>query len=520
VEWVLVASSTPVLLFYQVALDRMDSGHVGEVFQTLIPFVVLWGMQLVGTGDALLIRLANRFSHRWKGRGTFPFAVPFTFLAVIAIAFGSPNSLTSWKLIPSAFHATVPDNAPSSLPLGYTLPGAVDTAQILDLGKVLDRYAGRSGPVFDFTNEMGVTYFLLNRVPGARFYHVESAQTAKAQNLEVGDLERSRPRVVIFNDDTYGLPDYDGIWSMERNYIVSQYLLDNYRPLLETHGQLVMLRNDLITNDQPLPQLSTAPTTSGLYFDMPSCNWGYVPNFLVHPTNPKGGLTVRTQSGSGIENLVTVSGWAFDTPDGQPTREVMAVSGNHVVGTITPSLPRTDVAAAVHSEAAASSGFQIQFPIAAGSSFRIYVLNTDGSVTPVAPTEGFHNSTPIPSSVTTPDGVVHPVRMNPSEGSLDSTSKTQPTRLFTLRLPPGTDLASYQWMELLSPSGFAQSNIELTDHVQDGPSHSIALSTLPSVGKSVYTRVGSCLQWHGYTTTDLTLLVNGPPRTLSVRLLK
>ena len=33
IEWVLVASSTPVLLFYQVVLDRMDPGHVNEVFQ-------------------------------------------------------------------------------------------------------------------------------------------------------------------------------------------------------------------------------------------------------------------------------------------------------------------------------------------------------------------------------------------------------------------------------------------------------------------------------------------------------
>jgi hypothetical protein len=48
----------------------------------------------------------------------------------------------------------------------------------------------------------------------------------------------------------------------------------------------------------------------------------------------------------------------------------------------------------------------------------------------------------------------------------------------------------------------------------------IAFNTLPMVGDSVFTRVGSCLQWHGYDTSTLTLLVNGPPKDLTVRLLK
>ena len=522
IEWVLVASSTPVILFYQVVLDRMDGGHVNEVFQTLIPFVVLWAFEFVRLGDDLVFRASNWLVRRWRATARFPITVPVTFLSVIAIALGSPTSLTSWKSIPADFHPAVPVAAPSGLPLGYTVPGTVDTAQIDDLGKVLDRYAGPSGPVFDFTNEMGVTYFLLNRVPGARFYHVESAQTARAQILEVGDLERSRPRVVIFNDVTFGIPNYDGIWSMERNYLVSQYILDHYRPLLATHDQLILLRDDLFARAQPLPRLSAPPVTTGLYFDMPSCNWGDVPDFLIHPAaSTEGrGLTLQAQPEGGLENLVTDTGWAFDTPDGKPAREVLAVSNGRVIGSVVPSGPRTDVAAILNTEAAAASGFEIQFPLAIGATYRLYVLNADGSVSALTRPSGEHIQSALPATVTTPDGVVHALRGPAWEGNIDSVSIARSTRLFSLNIPPGTDLASYQWMDMIASSGFGHSSIELTDQPIAGVSHMVQFDTLPRVGKSVFTRVGSCLQWHGYNTTKLTLLVKGPPKALTVRLFK
>jgi hypothetical protein len=523
IEWVIVASSTPVILFYQVVLDRMDPGHVNEVFQTLIPFVVLWAIELVRMADGLVTSRGAWLLRRWKLANHFPLTVPVTILAVIAIALGSPTSLSSLKNLPGAFHPAVPVSVPTGLPLGYTQPGVIDIAQIQDLGKVLDRYAGRNGPVFDFTNEMGITYFLLDRVPGARFYHVESAQTASAQQLEISDLERSRPRVVIFNDETFGLPDYDGIWSMERNYLVSQYILDHYRPLLDTHGQLIMLRDDLVSQAQaqPLPQLTETPVTTGLYFDMPSCDWGYVPNFLIHPASGanKGGLVLAAHD-TGKVTLITMTGWAFDSLDGQPAQQVLVMSDGKEVASVVPGLPRPDVAAALHVAAATDSGFQLEFSVADGAPYQIYVLDADGAVTPLSPSTTHSGLSELPSSITTSDGVVHTVRSSPSGGSIDSTSMSTGTRSFVVHVPAGINLSSYQWMEMGSPSGFGRSRIQMTDNLGGGPSHIIALSTLASVGDSVYTRVGSCLQWHGYNSSNLTLLVHGPPTTRTVRLLR
>jgi hypothetical protein len=257
-EWVLVATAIFVPIFYPLLIDRMDTGHVGELLEAVTPFLILWGIRAVGALD----RLARQR----------PVA---SVAAIIAVPLLFSSRLPLLEAVPGRFDPGVPVPAYETLPLGYTVPGAVDTAQILALGAALDRYAGPRAPVFDFVNEMGVTYFLLDRVPGARFYHVESAATPFAQELEVGDLRKSRPPVVVFFDNTFGLPLYDGITSMERDYLVSQYILDHYRPVEDVQGQLLMLRDDLAAAPTPQEQK--------LYFSVPPCNWGDTPDFFTPP---------------------------------------------------------------------------------------------------------------------------------------------------------------------------------------------------------------------------------------------
>jgi hypothetical protein len=509
-------------LFYQVVLDRMDYGHVIEVFQTLVPFVLLWAIEILRFADANAARAWAWFARKWSPAARVRFAVPVTILAVVAIAVGSPSSATSWENVPAAFHPVVPAEAPKAVPLGYTMPGTVDVAQILDLGKVLDRYAGKNAPVFDFVNEMGVPYFLLGRVPGVRFYHVESAQTAYAQNLEVSDLQRSRPPVVIFNDVSFGLPDYDGIWSMERNYIVSQYILDHYRPLLDTHGQLIMLRNDLMKHARPLPKLSEPPITTNLYFDasVPSCYWGDVPNFLDHPSSHRvhGGLNVPVIPGA-VGHTVSVQGWAFDTMGNRPALSVLAVTSGHVIGQFPADLRRPDVAAVLDRPAAAHSGFQGRLSIPGTGSLQLYALNGDGTVTPLSGQEDVTGSSQPVSDITTPDGVVHPVRNANAEGHIDAASKEE-VHTYTLTIPARADLASYQWMVVGSSHPLGSSQFVVSDSLEEGASHAISWNTLPRAGNEVFTRVGSCLQWHGYDSATLSMLDSGPAHALSVHLLK
>ena len=206
-------------------------------------------------------------------------------VGVVVASVTMPISIpTLLRRIPGDFHPVVPDPAPATLTkLGYTLPGAVDTAQINTLGRLLDRYAGPRGPVFDFPNEIGVTYYLLNRVPGTRYFVASEAQTNFAQNQIISDLKGSRPRVVIFYDAGFGLPVYDGILESVRTPIVAEYLLSHYHPLVNMQGQLLMLRDDLVKSAPPLPPLPAGTLTTDLYFSTPKCTMGDIREISMRP---------------------------------------------------------------------------------------------------------------------------------------------------------------------------------------------------------------------------------------------
>ena len=233
-------------------------------------------------------------------------------------------------------------------------------------------------------------------------------QTPYAQRIVVNDLRRVRPVIIIFNNRTFGLPGYDGITTMERDYNVSQYVLDHYRPLVDVQGQLLMIRDDLAATAPPLPPMGVPSSTSGLYFDMPACNWGDIPNFFDVPGTVRRGTTV--------------------------------------------SLPVSVEASKVH-------------------------VNASGKV------------------IT--------------------------TVVSTVSVPPGLDLASYQWVEF-NPAAvpLGSESISVSDFPLVGGLHSIDFSTLARIHRNFYVQVGSCIQWHGYTARTLYMSVQGAapvlPKTVTL----
>ena len=530
VDWVLIASATFVPLYYAEALDRLDQPHVNALFQALVPMVLLWAYDFIGAVDAWFLRAVPRIRTEWRRLRAGPAGhdarsshsiwprssvTAGAVVATLCIVLVSPQSLGALADLPGNFHAAAPAEAPAGLSLGYTDPGAVDTAQLQDLATVLDRYAGPTAPVFDFTNEPGVTFFLLNRVPAAPFYHVGAAETAAAQRLDIAALERTRPPVAIFNDTTFGLPDYDGIWSMERDYLISQYLLDNYTPILDVQGQLIMLRDDLVSLAPPPPALLVPPITTDLYFaaGVPACDWGDIPDFLDAPASSEidaGQAVTTTPSG---QVATSASGWAFDVGADRPPVAVLAVADGIVVAETQPTGSRPDVAAVLHNSAATVSGWALGVVSTSSTALTFYALNANGTVSPIPST----STGPAPSTIRTGQGTVYSVVASPDSGHVDA---IQSGAVVTMSLPGSASLSTYEWLEFVSPSGFGQANIEVTDQTLGAqPSHVIGFQTLPLVGHTVYLRVGSCIQWHGYQAGNLHLIVQGAPSDMSVRLL-
>jgi len=428
----------------------------------------------------------------------------------MAATVAMPASLSqSFAAAASGFHAVAPEPPPSEpLRLGYVTPGAVDTAQINELGRILDRYAGKTAPVFDFTNELGITYYLLNRVPGTRSFVPAIVQTKRAQQETISDLQTSRPPVVIYYDPTFGLPNYDGIPQSVRAYDVGQYILDHYQPFIDLQGQLLMLRNDLVSTAPPLPALPAGSSTSDLYFSAPACTLGDIPNFFADPsdlgTRPKEPAQVGLAPSKTTSWAVT--GWAVDPTTGKAATQVLAVSDGVVVATAPTGGQRPDVVAALHDHAALRSGFSISIP-GPWRPVTLYTLNADGSVsqlTPLAAPTGTVTESGA-TSIATTGGAAHSVVAGVA-GDVDHVG-TPPADVHRLTFAKGTTLARYGWLEVRSSRNLGSGSFTLTDDPTAPTGHNLSFSTLPRAGKKVYVKVGSCLQWHGYDASHGLYLV-------------
>jgi len=534
-EWTMVASATFVVLYSQKSLDRADPSHVAEVFTVCVPLTILWGIDAIMMADRLIVRMASgafswlqRRLAEWESvvvsglrlARESPRVASVLMVALLPVI--TPGVVTAIADVPGAMHASAAAGPPMKL-LGYTQTGAVDVQQIQDLGKFLDAYAGPTSPVFDFANEPGVLYFLLNRVPGSRFFHVEMAESTQAQQLVIAELERSRPRLVIFANGTFGLPgtEYDGILGMIRNYQISRYLLTHYVPFADVDGQVVMLRQDLVGKVRSPMSVGVPAVTTGLYFEPGLCNWGAIPNFLRVPASVEGSTGVKLGMSTASQISEVILGWAVDDLKLQPAKEVVAVRGDRVIASVKPNVFRPDVAAYLLSKATSYSGFILKVP--SGSNLErleIYALNANGTATRVLSPPSL--SSPVDTGPTRDfiignNGVKYRVQANErasGSGFIDNVGY-----LYSLSLPAGIDRSEYSWLRLSFKPPLRDMTVEFADALES-PGHQIALSVLAANGRNVNVDVGACSQWYGYRSNRIMLIESIYDPIVSARLVR
>lgn len=122
------------------------------------------------------------------------------------------------------------------------------------------------GPVFDFSNQPLVTHYLLGLPPATRFPYVSLAIHPRLQEEVVRDLARSRPRFVVYakkrSMEEQGA--WDAIHNQVRHYRVTQYLLENYRPVAWVGATLILERADIAQNAMPWKEAARP---------LAHCNW-------------------------------------------------------------------------------------------------------------------------------------------------------------------------------------------------------------------------------------------------------
>jgi hypothetical protein len=482
-DWVAVAAAGFVAVYAEKALGRFDSSHVRQGFGVALPLILLWLWKAMRAGDVVIVHWP---AVRW--RAAIPFANAAAALLLVACVVTSYDSLALAARKVDQWHRLSVQSGPGHPRLGYAQPGRIDLALLRDLDLALRAHAGDDKPVFDMTNAPGYVYYLLGREPGTRFFHVSMAIPPYAQRLLIDELERSRPPVVIFHATRIGGAAWDGIPNNVRHYQVSEYVLDGWVPLMRTHGNLLLIRRDLVEQGLPAPSLAQPPVTTDLWFGGPQCDWGATPNFLTSvPNGASLRLPVRPL---GTRTFVTLTGWAADPSTGRPARSVVVVAGQRVVASLTPSVERPDVARAL-GRVSSASGFSFSGVVDGEGTLAVYMLADDGMFHPLT---GSARSDLL--SVQLPDGRVVPTAL-PSTGSVSMTTSRR--LVGQVDLPGGVDLARYD-LATLSTEGdrLAKGKVVITDAVAQA-NHYISAVSLPASGSDMAVRVGSCLEWHGFS---------------------
>jgi len=347
-DWLAVGTSLMVLLYYQKALSRGDNSHIGEVFAVTTPLVMVLVFRAVTMLEDLLGRARARGAREARVPtrpllgllARVPSAGASVGLLVMALIAAPISPATLADAAPAHFRATssappVPPYQPGLPSLGYASADALPSRLVSDLGAVFARYAGPHGAVFDFSDSPGIVDFLLGRSQGSRFYDISLAITPQAQQLVIDDLRQSHPKLVLWNGIT-GLPEWDFIENEVRQYVVADYILSHYRPLILVDHELVLIA------DGAGPPATSA--SSGLYFSTATCAWGNIPNFLADPpSSPSTTVAIQRVTRTGGATL-----YKFTLPPGAHPRWISVTRGDDRVAgaiTVTNSVPhdRRDV---------------------------------------------------------------------------------------------------------------------------------------------------------------------------------
>jgi hypothetical protein len=484
-DWVALAAAGFVALYEEKALGRFDIWHIAQVFTVALPLIVLWlwkglrGVDVIA-GSWPLVRV------RRTSMVSFTNAATALLLLVFVYIFSDPLALRVGSV--ETRHRMLAASDSAYPRVGYAAPGAVDTRLLRDLDVALRAYAGDNKPVFDMTNSPGYIYYLLGRDPGTRFIHVSMAIPPYAQQLLIDELKRSRPPVVIFDSTRIGLSRWDGVSNNVRHYEVSQYILDGWLPVMRAHGNLLLVRRDLVTRGLPMPSLLEPPVTKNLWFRGPSCSWGASPNFLQ--SVPQGASVHLPVRSLGKHVLVDITGWAADRTTGRPARAVVVVSGRRVIASLTPSLERPDVARALGT-VSSLSGFRFSAVVSEDESLSIYMLADDRKLHPLA-----RSKRSGAASVKFPNGRVLPTAT--STGGFIDIFNTSERVVGKVEVPRAVNLTDYDLATMSAgrePLGKA--SVVITDTLGQA-NHYISALSLPGMGPDLAVRVGSCPQWRGY----------------------
>lgn len=497
--WVGLAAALNAAIYGEQALMRPDPPHYLLSIEAGATLLMIAGAYVIPAIDRRLGVVVS-FERR-SLTGTASRLEPFGLACLAAILLCVPGVLPG---IQDASSRTTIALGPllRNSPFGYATPTSMDPGLYPDLKRILKTYVPRGATFYDLTAAPGWFYYLLHMRPASTLTNITQADTSSLlpSKMIINGIARTRPPLIAFADRVFGLPVYDGILNEVRDYVVSQYVLDHYTPVFESHTVLFMARNDLVSHLRPLPRLSQPPLTTDLYNQYGACAWGYSANYLPSPqTGPA--VTIPAASAH-LSRRVAVRGWAYDRRAQRPAKHIVVVSGGRAMFTLPTGQVRPDVAKVLETRTATLAGYAGAGTVSARGPISVYEENSDGLLHALA-FDG--RMPPRIAAVKMPDGSAMKVGAAGS-GSLDDLRVSPPKLVSSFPIPVGTSLKSVQLATFHAARPFGTIRLALSDtpnfRTTTG-SPSITANTLPLTGRRLPVRVGACLQWHGYTHRTL-----------------
>ena len=507
-DWAMATLALLGLFIYPKFLARADN-HVLLGVVVGFPLLVYMLARVLEPGDVDV----ERANPGRAPRHLFSLAVVGALL-ITAV----PSALRQMEKVPDNFTPVSQTEAQGRL--GYATDGAVPAGLLDDLQVALDS-VGPNATLFDFTNQPAVVYYLLGLEPTTRYFHVSMAIREVSQKDVIKELKANPPELVMYWS-LLGLPQWDGIINPVRHYDISQWILDNYRPWLSTHGELLYIRNDVDAPDPAslAPDMQADPIGDDLTSLLPTCAWGSSPAFLdaENQVGTDGPVIPTTPA----VDQVQYAGWAGPI-DGERSTRVLAVKADgRVIGEGVADLPRGDLEAVAPD--ATMSGFAMSVPLVAGEApgdVRLVAVTGSGKAAMLG------DAAPLPAgtSLHYSEGRTAVLQPGPGVGGLDGSILTgipEGSQVLRLNIPAGA-MQDNDWLEMSVAGQPVAANFLLTDTFGrpatgangGATGQGISFATVDQPGDRYLVQGAACGQWRGLdggtaylqagVTTDVTL---------------
>jgi hypothetical protein len=304
-DFLMIAATAFVVLYYVGEfLGRADFPHAMVAYGGAIPLVMLCGWEVVTWLNGWVrarLRGSDAGGLRWP---------VFYVGAVIAAITTSTSIPTLASAAPADFRAMAATE-PWLPSLGYVADTQQQTVDAV--GTFLSAYLTPGQEIYDFSNQPGLYFYLLDYQPASRHFFTGTDFGQASQKETIADLEANHPEfVIMYGSGDGAMSVWDGISNAVRDYDISQYLLDHYRPFAEVDGQIIYVQdNASVTIPDPLRSaLGEQLGVDDLPFQYPDCSWGYAPEFLsVQPPAAESGVVVGGASGPS-------AAWTLREPSG------------------------------------------------------------------------------------------------------------------------------------------------------------------------------------------------------------